>query len=77
MRAVFCCGVVQNKPKVNEDPKDALLRQMKDEIEALRQVHSPHIQTHTERNDLRPCAKGGDAVSLHASFGCLSDCLPG
>jgi hypothetical protein len=27
---------IKNKPKINEDPKDALLRQYEDEIKALR-----------------------------------------
>jgi len=27
---------IQNKPKINEDPKDALLRQYQDEIRKLR-----------------------------------------
>ncbi|VDP70621.1 unnamed protein product [Echinostoma caproni] len=29
---------IQNKPKINEDPKDALLRQYQDEIDRLRQL---------------------------------------
>lgn len=29
---------IKNKPKINEDPKDALLRQYEDEIKALREM---------------------------------------
>jgi uncharacterized membrane protein YukC len=29
---------IKNKPKVNEDPKDALLKQYEDEIKQLRQM---------------------------------------
>ena len=29
---------IKNKPKINEDPKDALLRQFQDEITILKQV---------------------------------------
>lgn len=29
---------IQNKPKINEDPKDALLREYADEIKKLREV---------------------------------------
>lgn len=29
---------IKNKPKINEDPKDAMLREFKDEIEKLRQL---------------------------------------
>ncbi|CAN0429318.1 unnamed protein product, partial [Laminaria digitata] len=28
---------IKNKPKINEDPKDTMLRQYKEEIEMLRQ----------------------------------------
>ncbi len=28
---------IQNKPKINEDPKDAMIRQYQEEIEILRQ----------------------------------------
>ena len=30
---------IQNKPKINEDPKDALLRQYQDEIKKLKVCH--------------------------------------
>ena len=29
---------IQNKPKVNEDPKDALLKQYEDEIKQLKEM---------------------------------------
>ena len=29
---------IKNKPKINEDPKDAALRQMQDEIKQLREL---------------------------------------
>lgn len=29
---------IQNKPKINEDPKDALLRQYQDEIKKLKEM---------------------------------------
>lgn len=29
---------IKNKPKINEDPKDALLRQYEDEIKSLRMM---------------------------------------
>ena len=29
---------IKNKPRVNEDPKDALLKQYEDEIKALREL---------------------------------------
>jgi len=30
--------MIQNKPKINEDPKDALLREYADEIKKLREA---------------------------------------
>ena len=33
---------IQNKPKINEDPKDALLRQYQDEIKKLKVCQSKH-----------------------------------
>jgi kinesin family protein 3/17 len=42
---------IQNKPKINEDPKDALLRQYEDEIKKLREM-------------IANMAKGGDPTNL-------------
>lgn len=35
---------IKNKPKINEDPKDALLRQYQDEINILKQVLMGNMQ---------------------------------
>ncbi|KAA0201034.1 Kinesin protein [Fasciolopsis buskii] len=52
---------IQNKPKINEDPKDALLRQYQDEIDRLRQLleqrqsvdQLPGTNMMTEQKDLQ------------------------
>ena len=35
---------IKNKPKINEDPKDALLRQYQDEITVLKQLLTGQLQ---------------------------------
>lgn len=35
---------IKNKPKINEDPKDALLREYQDEITILKQVLTGKLQ---------------------------------
>ena len=35
---------IKNKPKINEDPKDALLRQFQDEITILKQLLTGQLQ---------------------------------
>ena len=30
------CDSIKNKPKINEDPKDAMLRELKEELDRLR-----------------------------------------
>lgn len=37
---------IKNKPVINEDPKDALLRQYKEEIERLKKVRDTNTHTH-------------------------------
>ena len=39
---------IKNKPKINEDPKDALLRQYQDEITILKQVLMGQVQLNPE-----------------------------
>lgn len=39
---------IKNKPKINEDPKDALLREYKEEIEKLKQMLMGQAQIPTE-----------------------------
>ena len=46
---------IKNKPKINEDPKDALLRQYEDEIKKLREM-------------IASMAKGGDPTNLWYAF---------
>lgn len=38
---------IKNKPVINEDPKDALLRQYKEEIERLKKVRDANTRIHT------------------------------
>ena len=39
---------IKNKPKINEDPKDALLRQYQDEITVLKQLLTGQLQMTSE-----------------------------
>ena len=35
---------IKNKPRINEDPKDALLREYREEIERLKQILGGNVQ---------------------------------
>lgn len=38
---------ITNKPRINEDPKDAMLREFQEEIQRLRAQLAAQVQAHT------------------------------
>lgn len=43
---------IQNKPKINEDPKDALLREYQEEIDRLKEMLTVQPNLGVEKRDL-------------------------
>ena len=60
---------IQNRPRINEDPKDALLREYQEEIKQLRALISGQLGTTDLSSECLPChwgpmLKGCDGIRI-------------